>query len=544
VLGRARYRVLILPPLSNLETAAWSRVQAFLHAGGTVISVGLLPYERIDHNQDIAAECLEEFGLTASPSSDYWQELHVDEQTREYSWVKGSHSSYFIPSPGGVQHTHAIELLLTLLQQKIQPVVTLEGVVGDTASLLMQQRVLPDESRLLFITHQEGMNKTVRLHLTEYSTGQLVERLDLSSGSAIAMAVEKNDDGWSVVLPFAPYEAYLLRFSSREAAQEVVEGRPLPWALTVNVQEAWKLTAQQENIVRFGAFHFALDIEQAGAQMGWQHGERAQAWPQVAAKPFINQCADIAELQGFPLQFHQTFGLPVDSSPAYPLRCWYQTTFRVEALPALCKLMMDEDAIGGIYELYLNGKQIDPHKFVADGRYGYRQQACEVQQFLKPGINHLVVAVEVQRGEDGVRDPLYLSGSFGVLLDGEGMATLVQAPEAGVPQSRFIQGYPYYAGTLCFTREIFIETLPQEKRFALTLQGWDGHDCVEVLVNGSSLGVSCWSPYRWEGDTNMLRTGINTVEIRITNTLNAMLEGTYFDALQHQIVPIRGETER
>jgi hypothetical protein len=406
---------------------------------------------------------------------------------------------------------------------------------------LMQQRILPDESRLLFITHQEGMDKTVRLHLAECPAGQVVERLDLSSGNATTMAVEKNDDGWSVVLPFAPYESYLLRFSSREAVREAAEEHP--GELVVNVQEAWKLTAQQENCVRFGSFHFALDMERTGVQQRWHLGEGTQEWPLVEAKPFINQCTDIAEQQSFPLQFRQTFGLPVASSLAYPLHCWYQTTFRVEALPALCKLMMDEDAIGGIYTLYLNGKHINPHEFVADGRAGYRQLACEVQQFLKLGINHLVVAVEVQRDEDGVRDPLYLSGPFGISLDAAGMATLVPAPEMGVPQSGMIQGYPYYAGTLCFSREIFIETVPAEKTFVLALQGWDNHihECVEVLVNGSSLGVCCWSPYRWEGEKDILRTGINTVEIRMTNTLNAMLEGTYFDELQHQIVPIHGE---
>jgi hypothetical protein len=28
------------------------------------------------------------------------------------------------------------------------------------------------------------------------------------------------------------------------------------------------------------------------------------------------------------------------------------------------------------------------------------------------------------------------------------------------------------------------------------------------------------------------------VEMRVTNTLGVMLEGTYFDELQHQIVPV------
>ncbi len=541
VVGLARYRVLILPPLSNLETAAWLRIKAFLQAGGTVVSVGLLPHEQIERNHDIAAECFETFGLTTSPSSNYWQDIHIAID-QELSWVKGAHAAYFIPCPGGVQ-AHAIGPLLALLRENIQPAVTLEVVTGDTASLLMQQRILPDESRLLFITHQEGMDKIVRLHLAECPAGEVVERLDLSSGNATTLAVEKNDDGWSVALSFAPYEAYLLRFSSREAVQKEVGEQSSPGELVVSVQGAWKLTAQQENKVRFGSFHFALDMEQTGVQQGWHRGEGTQTWPLVEAKPFINQCADVAEQQSFPLQFRQTFGLPVDSSLAYPLHCWYQTTFRVEALPAFCKLMIDEDAIGGIYTLYLNGKHIDPHDFVMDGQNRYRQLACEVQQFLKPGINHLIVAVEVQRDEDGVRDPLYLSGPFGVSLDAVGMATLVPAPEMGVLQSGIIQGYPYYAGTLCFTREIFIETVPSEKTFVLALQGWDNHihECVEVRINGSSLGVGCWSPYRWEGEKNILRTGINTVEIRITNTLNAMLEGTYFDELQHQIVPIYGE---
>jgi hypothetical protein len=36
-----------------------------------------------------------------------------------------------------------------------------------------------------------------------------------------------------------------------------------------------------------------------------------------------------------------------------------------------------------------------------------------------------------------------------------------------------------------------------------------------------------------------LRQGSNTMEVRVTNTLSGMLEGTYFDALTHQIVAMQ-----
>jgi hypothetical protein len=82
--------------------------------------------------------------------------------------------------------------------------------------------------------------------------------------------------------------------------------------------------------------------------------------------------------------------------------------------------------------------------------------------------------------------------------------------------------------------------LPQQKTFTLTFSEWDQHihDCIEVLVNDRSLGIYCWSPYCWEGESALLRMGNNTIELRLTNTLSGMLEGSYFDASSHQIVPV------
>lgn len=552
VIGQARYEVLILPPLTNLEAATWSQLKAFLRAGGKVISLGLLPFECIEPEQDIADEALQWFGLTASPRQNYWRES-AEEQTNgneiqqqvEAPWTKGDLLAYFLPGTGSFVRTRILDDLLVLLRQCLHSDIILEPVVGNRRSFLVRQRKLSDGASLLFITHQEGTENILRLRLARQPAGQVVERLDLASGQTVRLPVEQTPHDWSVTLSFAPYESYLLRYVLQEEMADLKEAPAVtqtqqPWSFPLDIRQAWELSAQQENTLRLGNFHLMPDQQAAGQHLRWSEGEAAQSWPVVETKPLINQCADIASRQATPVQYNQSFGLPVHISPTYPLHCWYQTSFFIEELPPACKLIMDKDAIGGKYTCYLNGKQITAGDFVDLPRPGFRQQTCEVLHLLKPGLNHLVIQVEARRDEDGLCDPLYLSGHFGVFFDDAGQPVIGTPPQTGVPGSGVQAGYPYFAGTLCFTREVSLDALPREQRFSLTLRGWNQlpDDCVEVLVNTHSLGTCCWSPYRWEGDASLLHMGSNRVEMRVTNTLSGLLEGTYFDAAAHQIVPV------
>lgn len=546
-IGQARYEVLILPPLSNLEEAAWSQVKAFLQAGGKVISLGLLPYECIEQGQEQEAEILHCFGLTTSPRQNYWQEIAARsldraESEQEVPWTKGEHLAYFLPSGGDFQHTRTVEHLLALLRQCVPAPIVLEPVAGDRESFLMRQRSLSDGACLIFIANQAGTEKVLRLRLVDQSAGSGVERLDLASGQTCSLSVEQSEQGRAVTLSFAAYESYLLRCTDHAEVQ-AVRATPAPgqaaWVCELD-RRLWQLTARQNNILRFGAFHFAIDRENTGLALRWYEGQAGQVWPLVPVRPLINQCAEIAADQMVPVQFGQSFGLPMQSSLAYPLHCWYQTSFVVEQLPPVCKLVMDESAIGGSYTCYLNGQEIAAQHFTPVQEHGFPQQGCEIQPFLKQGINHLIVALEARRDEDGLRDPLYLSGPFGVFFADDGTPVLREPPASGELSSGLQAGYPYFAGTLCFTRQISLATLPQEKTFSLAFDGWDRslQDCVEVLVNEHSLGTCCWSPYRWEGESTLLRKGKNKVELRLTNTLSGMLEGAYFDVSSHQIVPV------
>ncbi|GLV54633.1 hypothetical protein KDH_14800 [Dictyobacter sp. S3.2.2.5] len=546
VIGHAHYETLILPPLTNLEVAAWSQVKAFLQAGGKVISVGLLPYEQIEPGEDIEREVLQWFGLTTSPRQSYWQDASASQEegpattgSERFPQTKGAHTAYFLPSAGKFQHTQVIDRLLDLLRQCTSPEMDLEPVIGDRGSFLVRQRSLPDGTQIVFITHQEGMEKVLRLHLLRRPAGQVVERLDLTSGHITPLPVEQTDRGWTITLPFASYEAHLIRYQTREETQpaKAAPTTQQAWAWSLAIQQPWKIRAQQDNILRLGKFHFLADYNHTGST---HHGAEGETWPVVEVKPLINQCADVASSHTMPIQFTQSFGLPVQSSLAYPLHCWYHTTFVVEQAPLGCKLLMDKSAIGGDYTCYLNDHPITAQDFTDLSLHGFPQQGCEVGPWLQPGLNRLAVRVEGQRDEDGLRDPLYLSGDFGVSFDPAGTPVIGPIPETGEPKSGIQVGYPYFAGTLCFTREAVLDALPRERTFALAFDGWDQHlhDCVEVLVNGHSLGVCCWSPYHWEGESDILRQGQNEIEVRVTNTLSGMLEGSYFEPATHQIVTI------
>ena len=70
------------------------------------------------------------------------------------------------------------------------------------------------------------------------------------------------------------------------------------------------------------------------------------------------------------------------------------------------------------------------------------------------------------------------------------------------------------------------------------------YDCIQITVNGTSLGVKAYAPYVWDCPKGLLKEEGNQIRVVITNTLANMLDGTYFDYDSHQlfaIMPEKGE---
>lgn len=542
-LGDACYTVLVLPPMTNLETAAWRKVQQFLRAGGTVIALGLLPYEVIDENERTEEEALETFGLDTSPRDAYWHEAPSHgEAIRTF---KGQGGTYFISSPGGLTQADAGDALCNLLNQVVPPSFRLEPNDDRNNSFLLQRRALPGGSQLLFVTHQEADEREARLSLELDALFRQVEDMDLESGEVSRLAVEKTATGCSVTLSFAPYQARLLRFRKAETAGETAVGKQLeaeakPWTLRLESDERWSIAALQPNVLRLGTFDLALEPGPQGDHEGRLAEPQVPdhlTWHRVTAKTLIDQCADLAER--LPLTFHQTFGTPMRTGLAYPLTCWYRREFYLDEVPADGVLMMDQSAISGAFTLYLNGHRLSRADFQPHTHYDRCNRRCEVALLLVQGVNTLLLRVEAQRDWDGLIEPLYVTGTFGVYLDGSGAPSIGKVPERATFGTGSFKGYPYFAGTLSLKRTFDLGPLPNQDMFEVDLPQWGElyQECAEVLLNGHSLGVCGWSPYRFGGSTELLMTGRNLIELRLTNTLVGMLEGSYFDHETHRLVP-------
>lgn len=531
VKGKAIYGVVILPPLSNMEASVWEKLKAFLHAGGKVIALGMLPYEVIDDNTNIQNEMRAWFGVSASdPTAPY---------------VKGDTEAYFISTVGSLTDCDRGGEWLKLLTQLSENKFSIRFLNGNRRAFLMHPRQMADGTDIVFISNQEGEAAELILSVQgESDRGSIVE-LDLETGAILPLNFEKRAGGYEINLPFRPYEARLVQVKANQG-----KGQERPKALTVEAEHhgiwldpsaRWELAVARDNILRLAHLEFNLDEGDQGLTQGWHRFAEGHHWMTVEPKTLIDQCSDGYPGQSYPVVFHQDFGIPMKLKLSYPMIVWYRTQFKVDYLPEVAKLLMDGGAISGDYCTYINGVPLSQADFSPEFHHDHQNQTCDIRPWLQKGINHLAVRVVAEQDWNGVVDPLYIVGSFGVTFDSEGTPVLGLAPKTAQIQGPWIKGYPYYAGEFSFKQRLNITPLPEEEEILMAFHGLDPnfHDPIELLLNGRSLGVRPWSPYLWRIKRDLIRAGKNEIEVKIVNTLIGMFDGKYFDYGKHQLVEIR-----
>lgn len=532
-IGKANYGVLVIPPISCLEAEAWDAIRRFVESGGTVVAIGSLPYQIIDERTSIEEEVREWFDLERSPMQTYWSGVALEESmaVRIMERRIGQGRTFFIEAPCGLRNIE--KEFARVIEQAAPRQIRLETTgEGSDRCFLMQHRELGDGTELVFISNQEGGSHTARLvyrgALSASGAELSAELMDFVTGEGKSIEVVLLDDNnVAISLDFAPYESHAVRLYREEAASEqsVDSVSPSRAVLTVDAQADWALTVERNNIIRLGEFELTVNDMMEEALM-------------VQAKTFIDQASDLAGAgKRLPFRFDQTFGIPMEAKLDYPAACSYETCFIVESMPSLCKLLMERGAISGNYTIYINGYAITAEQFSPDFYYDYLNQSCSVLPYLIPGRNVLRVEVEVMHDWDGVVNPIYLAGDFGVESSIDGAGRMTTMPAVGQLVCSPQAGLPYYAGTITLQQLVHMETSPTEAEFELDWLNWDPdfHECAEVIVNGTSLGVCAWSPYRWTGSSALLQAGDNQIEVRITNTLIGILEGKRFDYAEHQL---------
>ncbi|MBA2939129.1 hypothetical protein HZF08_12510 [Paenibacillus sp. CGMCC 1.16610] len=533
-LGNASYTNVIVPPMTNLESGAWAKLELFLAQGGTVISMGQLPYQAIETNGLDAASSASVFGLQQPSGEHFWNEGAASVPV----WSKGAASAYHLPFAASADEAAVLGSLSMLLEELHPQAVKLEPAYGGR-SILLQTRQIDADSFLVFISNQEEAERDLSLQIStalwEENVGYaaLFTELSLDRGDEAPAQAERTASGWTMPVFLGAYESRLFLITRSTAVQALSDQ---PWQLTVDASEStlWTMQTEEDNAVRLDAFHLLIPGVNSLAS-----GAEEDA-PVVQVKTFIDQCADLTASTKLPVQMSQLFGTPMRISMAYPLQARYSTTIVVDNQLDRVILVMDQGALSGEGSISINGHRLQKGDFARHVLYDYMNVGCEITAYLQPGVNEISVEVTIEQDWHGLIDALYLTGSFQAGFDAEQRPVLKrplvqQHPLAASPYA----GYPHFAGTMTFSRELQLGQLPEGDSFELTFEGLDRefHDVAEVLVNKVSLGARTWMPYRFSGPASILTEGTNRIEVRVTNTLIGLLEGKYFDYAKHELKP-------
>ncbi|MCY0880111.1 MAG: glycosyl hydrolase [Firmicutes bacterium] len=511
-LGQARYHAVVVPPLTNLEEAAWARLKQFAQQGGWVLMIAPGPTEALGSPQVLAdiqetlATAVAAEPLARVATAAHWALLSTYETPRS-----------------------AAETVVAWLRDAGLISVRLAGAEPLVRATLCQSRRLDDGSRLLLLVNQESASGAVTVEV-EGHDGWAVELWDLETGQ-VSRVGQVQDGRFSLTL--GPYGARAVRLAKESARSLLDEGPVFHWV--VEGRALWDVEDEAPNLLRLGRFR--LRIGDSSAEL--------EAAP-LPLGVLLAQPTSQVLLAHVPFRFESGFGIPPQPTIAYPFAVRFEATFQVrDDLPS-CLLVGDEDAVVGSFTLYVNDTPLDAPPVQPRRRFETAQWAVDVAPYLHCGKNTIALVVQVQGDDDGVVDALYLEGPFGVQWDVEAKEPVLTAAiqkvsqVASVPPDR-----PFYAGKRRFVRTVRLEDPPAAGPFVLQFADWpaDYHEPAEVRVNGTSLGRRSWLPYMFQGRCELLRKGDNIVEVITCQSLGHALEGLMFDEGTRAMRPVMPDAQ-
>lgn len=514
-LGRATYRVLIIPPTKFIEEKAYKKICEFALAGGEIIVLEKLPEYIIDKNQEMidwnSTGYFRINGISKTGDNGCMENLSVFESIEEEKWIE-------------------------LCREKAQqPFEIIAGSYIDTdnyndkAECIAGERLTEkkcakkdiissvreaDGKYYVFLTNQGGKNTYVKV-IPRLKGYENTTELMLDTGELKTVNLEAG----KVFLE--SYQSRLICFSKEDRTDTLIQ----PRKLTVNTRGKMPVSIEGKNIYRLDKFKISRD------QINWLD---------VPVKTFIEQCSDNNCLGQNDYEFKGDFGTPKKISVKYPVKVYYSTDFLISELPETIGILMDKGAVMDTFKIRLNNSVIDNNSFKGIFVNDQNNVVCDITPYIKKGINKLIAEVDITKDSDGIRDPLYLYGEFGVSEPADGRRTIVSVPKEAAFDLNYIKGFPYYSGTFNFITKLNVQEQDVNEKYEsyeIRLDiGNECHECIELLVNGKTLGAKAFSPYVWKCNKEDINIGSNGVEIKLTNTLAPMLDGIWFDYDKHCLV--------
>ena len=486
VVGRRRYRKLILPKVCNLLGSTVELLRAFAAAGGEVLRLPV-------------AELLVD-GMAA------------DAELR--NWLNA------LPE-------YADEEALAAAAARNQPLVRVRDVDSsepDCAEVGALERKLDGgngwNGRFFFLVNR-NQKVSHRCEITLPHPGRVL-RIDPADGRVSELPAEPAGDEVRIQWEFPPVGDLAV------VVQEGVPAAgPLPaWRTRRTLRRlapGWKITESDVNVLTLDKAEFRV----AGSD--WQKSDLIAITPELVSGKYCGKL----ELR-FSIRCDDDFPFdePVELLWERPACCswrWNGKDFTPEITGwlfdrAFRRFRLPGGCVPGENELRVTMEFYESAAFYA---------ALERARHFESEYNLLQYDTEVEAG--------YLIGSFGVRHSGEPefiepeenptasrryrirlpeRFTLGAAPRRVNLEHPVLDGLPFFAGCATFAQEL---ELTKEESRAEFLE-FDARSLfgVEVKVNGTTAGIAGWPPYRVR-IAGLLREGDNRIELKVATSLRNML---------------------
>lgn len=321
-----------------------------------------------------------------------------------------------------------------------------------------------------------------------------------------------------------PFESFLLKETQLERKRNL----SLP-ELKLEIDEDYKIQLQNKNLLRIYEWNLSMLSDEGD----YKSKASVQSVP-------ISNILEEHKLHYAP-NIENYFGSQTKLSfPGFSLLYEYQ--FKND-YQGKVELLMESDSINGEWKIRINESPLlNKDDFYKTDTHLRGSSALQIDSYLNQGSNTISVYLETKTGNDGIVNPLYLAGDFGVELKEEKLCSL---QNRGGFEKYQENKTPYYAGVLKYSRnfELKKEEVKKYKNFEEVIVDLNFptnfHDAAQIKINNSEYKNLLWEPRRFKLNTSELKEGKNNITIKVYTSLIRSFEGTEFNYNEHKYFDIK-----
>ena len=458
-IGKAKYKVVIIPQSDTLFSSTVELLRRFLDAGGKVICMRRRP-TRIDGKP--------------APGLD---ELFAHRN---------------------VTHIHPTRMELEDALRAVLP--RRISITGDSGRQLgpvvYQERTYQGRTYLMLVNRDRDSGHDFTVEMAGEGG---VEQWDFVTGKVSAIPA-RIADGKTVVqlhLPAVGSAALALDPKSRPVARR--RPRTPEVVKEITLGRRWQARRSVENSL-------PLDM----CQWRFAGGEWSELLPVWVAQKRLREQMGLVDIS--PQAVAQPWVRYAQPSTVPPRTVELQFTFPVSTLPANGIDLVIESA--ELFEITLNGAAVADE---ATGWWLDKSMDRVPLQGVKRGENELIVRCEYRDAPEYEMEDCYLIGDFGVNRETDAIGA---EPESLQPGDWCDQGYPHFTGSMFYGQEVSLRLRDGER--AVVKVGPQYSGCVAVHVNGKLAEVRAWPPYEAD-ITRCAKPGRNRVEIELCGSPRNLL---------------------